>query len=48
MIPIVHGTSFEELRQHSPLLAAHSGLDTAACTSLEEVAAKVADTVVVD
>ena len=48
VIPIVHGTRFEELRRHSPLLAARSGLDTADYTSLEEVAAKVADTVVVD
>ena len=48
VIPIVHGTTFEELRRHSPLLAARSGLDTADYTSLEEVAAKVADTVVVD
>ncbi len=48
VIPIVHGTTFEELRRHSPLLAARSGLDTADYTSLEDVAAKVADTVVVD
>lgn len=48
VIPIVHGTTFDELRRVSPLLAARSGLDTADYTSLEEVAAKVADTVVVD
>lgn len=48
VIPIVHGTTFEELRRHSPLLAARSGLDTADYTSMDEVAAKVADTVVVD
>lgn len=48
VIPIVHGTTFEELRRHSPLLAARSGLDTADYTSLEQVAAKVADTVVID
>lgn len=48
VIPIVHGTTFEELRRVSPLLAARSGLTTSDYASLEEVAAKIADTVVVD
>lgn len=41
VIPVAHGTSFEALRDVSPMLASRSGLDTAE-SSLEEVAAKVA------
>jgi hypothetical protein len=41
MIPVAHGTTFDALRDVSPLLASRSGLDTAE-SSLEEVAAKVA------
>lgn len=48
VIPIVHDTTFDELRMVSPLLAARSGLDTASYGSLEQVAAKLADTVLVD
>lgn len=48
VIPIVHDTTFDDLRMVSPLLAARSGLDTASYGSLEEVAAKLADTVLVD
>lgn len=48
VIPIVHGTTFEELRRVSPLLAARSGLDTGSYASLEEVATKLADTIVID
>lgn len=48
VIPIVHGTTFDALRLVSPLLAARSGLDTANYSSLEEVAAKLADTVLLD
>lgn len=48
VIPVVHGTTFDELRRISPLLAARSGLDTASYSSLEEVATKIADTVLVD
>jgi hypothetical protein len=48
VIPIVHGTTFDELRRVSPLLAARSGLNTADYSSLAEVAVKLADTVVVD
>ena len=48
VIPIVHGTTFEALRQVSPLLAARSGLDTGNYTALEDVAAKIADTVLLE
>lgn len=48
VIPIVHGTTFEELRKVSPLLAARSGLTTSDYGSLDEVAAKIADTVLLD
>jgi len=44
VIPVAHGTTFEALRDVSPLLAPRSGLSTEG-SSLEEVAAKVADTV---
>lgn len=48
VIPIVHGTTFEELRKVSPLLAARSGLTTSDYASLDEVATKIADTVLLD
>ena len=41
VIPVAHGTTFEALRDVSPLLASHAGLDTAE-SSLDDVAAKVA------
>jgi hypothetical protein len=41
VIPVAHGTTFDALRDVSPMLASRSGLDTAA-SSLEEVAAKLA------
>lgn len=44
VIPVAHGTTFEALRDVSPLLAARSGLSTEG-SSLEDVAAKIADTV---
>jgi hypothetical protein len=44
VIPVAHGTTFEALRDVSPLLAARSGLSTQRA-SLEDVAAKIADTV---
>jgi TIR domain len=47
VIPIVHGVTFEELRDVSPLLAARSGLSTAE-SSLEDVAAKLADVAIID
>lgn len=44
VIPVAHGTTFEALRDVSPLLAARSGLSTED-SSLEDVATKIADTV---
>jgi hypothetical protein len=44
VIPVAHGTTFEALRDHSPLLAARSGLTTGE-SSLADVAAKIAETV---
>ena len=44
VIPVAHGTTFEALRDVSPLLAARSGLSTGG-SSLRDVAAKIADTV---
>jgi hypothetical protein len=44
VIPVTHGTTFEALRNLSPLLATRSGLSTN-WSSLEDVAAKIADTV---
>lgn len=41
VIPVAHGTTFEAPGDVSPMLATHSGLDTAE-SSLEDVAAKVA------
>lgn len=41
VIPVAHGTTFDALRDVSPLLASRSGLDTAE-SSLEDVAAKIA------
>jgi len=47
VIPVAHGTTFEALRDVSPLLAARSGLSTDGA-SLNDVAAKIADTVLVE
>lgn len=44
VIPVTHETSFEELRDESPLLASRSGLSTNE-SSLEAVAVKIADAV---
>lgn len=41
VIPVAHGTTFDALREISPMLASRSGLDTAE-SSLADVAAKVA------
>jgi hypothetical protein len=41
VIPVAHGTTFEALREVSPMLASHAGLDTSN-SSLADVAAKVA------
>lgn len=47
LVPVVHGTTFEALREVSPLLGSRSGLDTAE-GSLAEVAAKLAELVKID
>ncbi|MEA2183749.1 MAG: hypothetical protein QOF69_2934, partial [Solirubrobacteraceae bacterium] len=47
VIPVAHDTTFEALRDVSPMLASRSGLSTAE-SSLVDVAAKIADTVLVD
>ncbi len=44
VIPVVHRTSFDALRDESPLLASRSGLSTEG-TTLEDVAAKIANAV---
>ena len=44
LVPIVHNTSFEDLREVSPLLGSRSGLSTIE-DSMEEVAAKIAELV---
>jgi len=47
VIPVAHDTTFEALRDVSPMLASRSGLSTAE-SSLVDVAAKIADTVLVE
>jgi hypothetical protein len=47
VIPVTHETTFETLRNVSPLLASRSGLSTNE-SSLEDVAAKIADTVLAE
>lgn len=44
LVPIVYNTTFEELREVSPLLGSRSGLSTIE-ESLEDVAAKIAELV---
>ncbi len=46
LVPIIHGTTYEALREVSPLLASRSGLSTAE-TSMAKVAAKLAELVAV-
>jgi hypothetical protein len=43
VIPVVHETTFDQLRDESPLLASRSGLSTED-SSLDEVAAKISET----
>jgi hypothetical protein len=47
LVPIVHGTTYEALREVSPLLGSRSGLNTAE-NSIADVAAKLAELVVLD
>lgn len=44
LVPIMHGTTFAELREVSPMLASRNGLSTAEDT-MTEVATKLADLV---
>jgi hypothetical protein len=46
LIPIVHQTTFDDLREISPLLASRNGLDTSEET-MTDIAAKLADLVTV-
>lgn len=48
VIPIVHGVTFKDLLDVSPMLASHSGLTTSDYPSLDVVATKIADTVLID
>ncbi|MCW5824812.1 MAG: toll/interleukin-1 receptor domain-containing protein [Cyanobacteria bacterium TGS_CYA1] len=45
LIPIVHNTTYEELREVSPLLASRSGLTTGEDQNMEDVADKIAELV---
>jgi hypothetical protein len=42
LVPVVHGTTYEALRDVSPMLASRTGLDTAE-ESMADVAAKLAE-----
>ncbi|HKZ11848.1 MAG TPA: hypothetical protein VJL61_14255 [Rhodanobacteraceae bacterium] len=44
LVPIVHQTTYEALREVSPMLASRTGLDTAE-DSMSEVTAKIAELV---
>jgi hypothetical protein len=44
VLPIVHNTTYEALRDVSPMLASRTGLDTAE-DSMSEVTAKIAELV---
>lgn len=46
LVPIVHGTSYEALREVSPLLGSRSGLSTAE-NAMKNVAAKIAELVTI-
>lgn len=47
LVPVVHGISYEELREESPLLASRSGLDTSEDT-MEQIAVKIGELVSTD
>lgn len=47
LVPIVHGTTYEALREVSPLLGSRSGLNTAE-EPMADIAAKLAELVAVD
>lgn len=47
LVPVVHGMTYEDLREESPLLASRSGLDTAE-DSMEQIAVKISELVSTD
>lgn len=47
LVPIVHGVTYDDLREESPLLASRSGLDTANDT-MEEIAMKIGELISTD
>ncbi|YBW41037.1 toll/interleukin-1 receptor domain-containing protein [Nitrobacter sp. TKz-YC01] len=47
LVPIAHGTTFEALRNVSPMLASRSGLTVTATNTMADVAAKLAEVVTV-
>ena len=47
LVPVVHGITYEELREESPLLASRSGLDTADDT-IEQIALKIGELISTD
>ena len=44
LVPIVHGITYDDLREESPLLASRSGLDTATDT-MDQIANKIRELV---
>lgn len=47
LVPVVHGITYDELREESPLLASRSGLDTAEDT-VEQITVKISELVSTD
>ncbi|WP_295825159.1 toll/interleukin-1 receptor domain-containing protein [uncultured Microbacterium sp.] len=47
LIPVIHGTTYDEVRRVSPLLGSRNGLDTSE-DSMEVVAKKIAELVTVE
>lgn len=47
LIPVVHGTTYDDVRSVSPLLGSRNGLDTAE-DSMEDIATKIAELVAVE
>lgn len=47
LIPVVHGTTYDEVRKISPLLGSRNGLDTAE-DSMEVIATKIAELVAIN
>jgi hypothetical protein len=45
LVPVAHGTTFEALREVSPMLASRSGLTITAENPMADVAAKLAELV---